>query len=209
MGLLSLAVGGQVPAGPWGEDLFSDIFAVRKSETEDRAILKRVRRNAVEESVDAVTSSMPHGNQFEDVELAVGEGLRFSADDLPNYYHLGGVNRERQLTNAFGPRLSRADIEKWCPRAFAMMSDEDKDNEDFCSLWACLPMGDLNAVSFAQIAHANLLRKFGGLREEHLLVYRRPIPMSSVQEGVMIDDHVVTAIVPLSSRAEDWDSSQS
>ena len=64
-------------------------------------------------------------------------------------------------------------------------------------------MGDLNAVSFAQIAHANLLRKFGGLREEHSLVYRRPIPMSAVQEGVMIDDHVVTAIVPLTSRPED------
>ena len=52
-------------------------------------------------------------------------------------------------------------------------------------------MGDLNAVDYAQLAHMNLVRSSGGLRDETLLRYRAPVPRGPTWDGVVIDDRVV------------------
>ena len=50
-----------VPVGPWGEDLTAGVFAVAKDEEEDRSILNRSRRNAVEARLDGVTPTAASG----------------------------------------------------------------------------------------------------------------------------------------------------
>ena len=57
-------------------------------------------------------------------------------------------------------------------------------------------MGDLNAVDYAQTAHMNLIRGFGGLPDDTLLRYRAPVPRGPVWEGVIIDDRTVASKIP-------------
>jgi len=85
--ILQLAPGPAVPRGPTGEDLRASVFAVRKDDDTDRSILNRQRRNAVEERVDGVTATFPHGSLVGEISLRPDEKLRVSADDLPDYYH--------------------------------------------------------------------------------------------------------------------------
>ena len=80
---LRVAPAAEVPRGPSGEDLRATVFAVRKDEAQDRSILNRQRRNAVEERVDGVTPTFPHGSQLGEFALRPWEKLRISADDLP------------------------------------------------------------------------------------------------------------------------------
>ena len=64
-------------------------------------------------------------------------------------------------------------------------------------------MGDLNSVSFAQEAHANLLRSGGGLTDDEIIVYRRPWPAGRTAEGVMVDDHAVVQVVDAAATKSD------
>lgn len=206
--LLALSKSGDVPRGPSGEDTSSDFFTVRKDDSTDRAILKRICRNAIEEAIDAVTATMPHGCLWEDLVLSVGRKLRLSADDLPNFYHLIATSRDRQRTNAFGKALSLDEVKHL--RAYARLPEAEKDDPSpgaYRALWGTLPMGDRNAVSFAQESHSNILRSGGCMATEHLIVYRRPFPLPSIDgshiiEGVMLDDHVVGCVVDMDATRE-------
>lgn len=59
-------------------------------------------------------------------------------------------------------------------------------------------MGDHAAVDIAQEAHTNLLRRFGAMRVEEVMNYRKPLPCpkSGFYEGIMIDDHLGVQLVP-------------
>ena len=101
-GILRLAPAEDTHRGPTGEDLRAGVFAVRKDEETDRSILNRQRRNAVEERVDGVTATFPHGSQIAEITLEEDERLRVSAGGLPDFCHTLGVSYERALANAFG-----------------------------------------------------------------------------------------------------------
>ena len=206
-GILRLAPAEDTHRGPCGEDLRAEVFAVRKDEETDRSILNRQRRNAVEERVDGVTATFPHGSQIAEITLEEDERLRVSADDLPDFYHTLGVTHAAALCNVFGPWLSAEQAWTSCPRAWAALDEEAREwaEERDCvaSLWGALPMGDGNAVSFSQEAHANILSAGGCMRPADLLVYLRPPPLGDVAEGVMVDDHVVLGRVPRDASRED------
>ena len=57
-------------------------------------------------------------------------------------------------------------------------------------------MGDLNATVFAQTAHVALLRRFGGMCESEMMVYRGLPPRGKTWEGIVIDDHAIAAVTP-------------
>ena len=95
-----------------------------QNEETDRSILNRQRRNAVEERVDGVTATFPHGSQIAEITLEEDERLRVSADDLPDFYHTLGVSYARALTNVFGPWLSAEQARTCCPRAWAALAEE-------------------------------------------------------------------------------------
>ena len=206
-GILRLAPAEDTYRGPLGEDLRAEVFAVRKDEESDRSILNRQRRNAIEERVDGVTATFPHGSQIAEITLEDNERLRVSADDLPDFYHTLGVSQERALSNVFGPWLSAEQARARCPRAWAALAEEARERAEetdcVASLWGALPMGDGNAVSFSQEAHANILSAGGCMRPEDLLVYLRPPPVGDVAEGLMVDDHVVLGRVPRDAKRGD------
>ena len=205
-GIIRLAPAEDVQRGPSGEDLRAGIFAVRKDEQSDRTIVNRQRRNAFEERVDGVTGTFPHGSQIAEMTLEEGERLRISADDLPDYYHQLAVSEARALSNVFGPYLSVEQVREHCPRAWAGLAEEPKHRAEesgaVASLWGVVPMGDGNAVSLTQEAHANILSAGGCMRPDDLLVYLRPPPNGDVAEGVMVDDHVVLGRVPRDATRE-------
>ena len=60
-------------------------------------------------------------------------------------------------------------------------------------VWA---MGDLNSVDLAQCTHTSILHHFGCMSPKHALIYGTPFPTGPTAEGVYIDDHLVTQILP-------------
>ena len=63
-----------------------------------------------------------------------------------------------------------------------------------------MAMGDRNATVFGQSAHVQILRSGGALEPDCTLAYRRPWPRAPVAQGVMVDDQMTAAIVPLHAR---------
>ena len=59
-------------------------------------------------------------------------------------------------------------------------------------LQTTMPMGDLNATCFAEVAHLNLPRAHGACDMANLASYRQPPPRGHLWEMLMVDDHVVT-----------------
>ena len=59
-----------------------------------------------------------------------------------------------------------------------------------------LAMGDLNSVDVAQATHEAVLSASGCSAAVEKLEYGKPVPRSSVWEGVYVDDHLVVGIVP-------------
>ena len=203
-GILWLACERELPRGFSGEELKSNLFAVGKDDGSLRTILNRILRNATEEARDGVTPSFPHGSTLGEIFLEECEKLRVSVEDLPDYYHWIRISYERILTNAFGPAITHADARQM--RAWSRLTEEQREEiartGKAATCWGVLPMGDLNSVSFAQEAHANLLRSGGGLTDEELIVYRRPWPVGKTAEGVMVDDHAVVHIAQATDTKE-------
>ena len=200
-GLLDLADVDEVPRGPAGENLAASFFATTKDAAQDRTVVNRVRRNAQEKRLGLVGPVFPHGSSLCEVHLRDGEDLRVSADDLPDFYHTCSISRARALSNAVGRPVPLHVAQGWSSWArFVERHPEAaaraRRRGVVQPLWNALPMGDGNAVDYAQIGHCNVLRAGGALRGEHLIAYRDPWPRGPTAEGVMVDDHVVTQVIP-------------
>ena len=203
-GLLDLADVDEVPRGPAGENLAASFFATTKDAEHDRTVVNRVRRNAQERRLGLVGQVFPHGSSLCEAHLRDGEELRVSADDLPDFYHTCAITRARALSNAVGRPVPIHVAKGWASWArFAERHPEAAARAQrrgvVQPLWNALPMGDGNAVDYAQVGHCNVLREGGALRSEHLIAYRDPWPRGPTAEGVMVDDHVVTQVIPRGS----------
>ena len=134
------------------------------------------------------------------------------ADDLGDYYHTCGVSRERALTNAVGKPVAESELEGMAALAAARArmpescasrgpAPRNAGGRPVRKLQPCLaalPMGDLNAVDYAQLGHMNVVRSSGGLLDANLMRYRAPLPRGPVYDGVVVDDRVVFSKVPRS-----------
>ena len=56
-------------------------------------------------------------------------------------------------------------------------------------------MGDLDSTDIAQEVHLQVLRLGDALREEGVLRWRHPFPLSDVLQGCYIDDGLIVGIV--------------
>ena len=101
---------------------------------------------------------MPHGCQFCAVVLEDDEKLILCLEDLPEFYHRAGTSRERAKTNLIWKVFKGEEL-----KAFSFYTPE-MDGKFIVIGWARLPMGDGNAVEYAQSFHTNGLRKRGALR---------------------------------------------
>eukprot|EP00438_Fugacium_kawagutii_P016231 Skav211918 [mRNA] locus=scaffold1200:96943:99030:- [translate_table: standard] len=57
-------------------------------------------------------------------------------------------------------------------------------------------MGDLNAVDIAQQVHLEILQDGGCMNPGECLEFKQPLPASHTLEGLYIDDHIITQILP-------------
>jgi len=199
------------PIGP-----ASAFFAVRKTYNAERGawnqrlILDRRPRNAEESSV-LCDDTLPHGVCFADLILPASADAgvaRLWCTDLPQYFYRMAVSEERLRSNVFTGPLEGALWEDF--RAVrALREREGLDaGENVGTLHfglQTMAMGDLNATSFAQAGHVEMLRRVGNMGEDVLMGYRRLTPNGAVREGVMIDDHAVVAVVPAHA---DWEKDE-
>ena len=189
------------------------LFAVRKGWDEDkgwwsqRLVLDRRPRNAEEELVgkEVLGESMPHGSVWCETVLPPDRRLVLWATDLPSFYYACRVTAARARSNQFTKLVSLKGLEDLSAvQAYhaRLASGEEVGNPAVGALCLnTLAMGDLNATGYAQGAHRELLRRASALPAE--VAYYAPYPIDDVVGGVMIDDFVVAAQVPL---ADDGDS---
>ena len=118
---------------------------------------------------------------------------------MPDFYHTVVCSEGRARSNAFGPRMRLVDLGD-LPAAVRYRQRCEAagrvPGEFVRAIQATLPMGDLNATDFAQVAHLGVLRAGGCAALESLVSYRSPAPRGKVGEWVMVDDRIVTCAVP-------------
>ena len=59
-----------------------------------------------------------------------------------------------------------------------------------------IAMGDLNAVDLAQQVHLEILQDSGCMNPGDCIEFKHPLPASHTMEGLYIDDHIITQILP-------------
>ena len=190
--MLDFEIAAKLPA-----DQVAGQFPHKKSEDVDRLISNRRPRNSQEEPLGASGQLFPHGSLFCEKQLLPGRKWRGSGDDLENMYHEFRVTKERALTNQFGPAVPFKSVAHLnaARRLEAAIGPIGGDTL-VRGLQTTMPMGDLNATCFAEVAHLNLLRGHGACDLSDLASYRQPPPRGDMWEMLMVDDHVVTQDVP-------------
>ena len=136
--------------------------------------------------------------------MADDEVLEYSSDDLPDVYHTLTVPYLRARSNAVGPYLTANEIKAFCPCAWKKICDRLGEGAGgtqsigaakgvpqqgwFQPCLGRLPMGDLNAVDFACIIHANVLIQSGVVSRDELLGIHTPLPAGGFAAGLIVDD---------------------
>lgn len=119
-------------------------------------------------------------------------------DDIKNFYHAFQASEARARSTPIGGPLRSSCFRHL--RAFkeGLNSGRFKEGDLVVPCFRGLAMGDHAAVDIAQEAHTNLLRRFGAMRVEEVMNYRKPLPCpkSGFYEGIMIDDHLGVQLVP-------------
>ncbi len=176
------------------------LFAVDKGGGRQRLVSNRKARNAHERSLGVSGELFPHASQLTGLTLGPGEKLRGSGDDLPDYYHMIATPPGRWFSNQVGPSfvvdgelladfgavrrlLERQPAEGGARDAFP--------GRRVRMLQRSLPMGDVNATDYGEVAHLNVLDSRGALDREAWTSYRRPLPRGRLVQTIMIDDHNV------------------
>ena len=181
-----------------GREISAGFFTLPKNDWDERTICNRRSRNKTEQPLGTCAATMSYGPAFCDLRLRRGEYLRGSGDDLPDFYHTLQTPETRTILNGVGPPLTAEQLSKLCPAAFARA--KERYGEDFQKqLQPCLsrlPMGDLNAVDFAQAIHANALLLGGVVRPEEFMGINEPSPDvdHGFTWGVVVDDLCVCQI---------------
>ena len=198
--MLGLAPLADVSRAEDGTILAANFVCVSKDEDWDRAIVNRIPTNDRERRVDCLSGFFPHGCSLCEVALKEHEELVVAVDDQPNFYHKFGVSRKRARSNVVGRPVPTSVARARFPHAWGRMScaEQAQATADghVATLWNAMPMGDGNAVSFAQHAHAGVLVQGGAFREESRIVYPGPWPRGAVAEGLCIDDYAVFERAP-------------
>ena len=171
------------------------LFGVSKGGGRQRLVTNRKVRNARERSLGASGKLFPHSTQLCSVLLNARLRLRGSGDDLPDFYHTILTPPGRWPSNQVGPSLTLGEVRDFaCVQRLLARRDPDGKLDDSVRLRVLqktLPMGDVNATDYAEVAHANVLAAGGALDMDALLSYREPMPAGRLLQMLMIDDHNV------------------
>ncbi|CAK9004707.1 Uncharacterized protein SCF082_LOCUS8303 [Durusdinium trenchii] len=120
------------------------------------------------------------------LDLQPTQVLRFSADDLSDFYYTFKVSHARCLRNAI-----RCKFKGWELAHLQGFPEDGDRNGEYLIALSTLAMGDSLAVEVAQQAHTHVLRDLCGAMLVHeTMRYRFPCPRTDFIELLAIDDHV-------------------
>lgn len=182
-----------------------ELFAVAKDSDKDRQILHRKRRNLREFHVAGASRDLPHGVLLTQLPLEDRFVCVCSVDDVKDFYHAYSASEARARSSPVGPVFRWGEVAHLQAAQVAMAEGRLGKDDKLVCCFRGLGMGDHAAVDIAQESHVNLLRAFGGMKDQETLSYRRPLPVttSGFYEGVMIDDHLGVQLLPtLASQSE-------
>ena len=120
--------------------------------------------------------------------LRVSECLRISSADLRDYFYLFTVTPDRLQRNLVRGSLSLSEARWVFGRDCSDFADRRRRVRVAIST---LGMGDCCACEFAQAAHVGVLRHYGLLCSQEMLLPSHPFPRSLISVGIVIDDLVV------------------
>ena len=168
-----------------GRIISGGLFAVDHKADSDRIILDRRPFNELERRL--VWARLPHGSLLTQLIVPKGFSIRGSGDDLSNYFYLLQHNQQWLPRNAVGQCFDGEDYYE----AYG-----GKKGESYILSFRVVAMGDLNAVDIAQQVHFEILQDGLCMQPGERIEFKQPLPASHTLEGLYIDDHIVTQILP-------------
>lgn len=156
---------------------------VRKSERWDRMILDRRGPNGDEARLRRASQELTPGWTLCGVVLSEQQTLRLCGTDLCEMFYAFEVSLERGRTNCIASEVDLHSLDgTHAAREFRhRMGDVSGRVRVLMSLFT-EPMGDGNAVDYAQEAHGEVLRSAGAWGVEHRVLGRSPLPSGRVLE---------------------------
>ena len=167
-----------------GNIITGGLFAVDHKPSSDRIILDRRPFNELERRL--VWAKLPHGSLLTQLIVPPGYSIRGSGDDLSNYFYLLKHNQDWLPRNAIGKAFDGEGYEEWGGEKGKM----------YLLSFRVIAMGDLNAVDLAQQVHLEILQDAECMKPGESLMFKEPLPASHTLEGLYIDDHIITQILP-------------
>ena len=147
------------------------VFAVVKDSRRDRLILDARPANLLETPVTRWIPSLGSAESLTRLVVPSDRCLRFSGNDLRDFYYMFRVSEERSKRNILcGPVPTAAVSGLNC------FKDEFWDSDLLYGALATMAMGDNQAVSLAQTCHLGMALQFGGVNPSNLLTLRGPLP---------------------------------
>ena len=167
-----------------GRLITGGLFAVDHKPDSDRVILDRRPFNELERRL--VWAKLPHGSLLTQLIVPPGFSVRGSGDDLSNYFYLLKHNEEWLPRNAVGIPFDGEGYEEF----------GGVKGQNYILSFRVVAMGDLNAVDISQQVHLEMLKDCHCMCDNEVLHFGGPIPASHTLEGLYIDDHIITQILP-------------
>ena len=195
-----------------------NVLAVYKSDTVDRTVWDRRRRNCREAHLKGAAGDLPGGYELCEIEVPEGHRAYVFADDIADMYPTFIAPRERACTNGMAIELTEDECKHL--RAYrriqskgkseqhgavhmrhmlGLTTDDEKDTTrstsrslqtTFVPCAASLVMGDLNAVDYATGAHESILVSGNALPHSKRLRHGQPAPRHHQLHALVIDDHI-------------------
>ncbi len=168
------------PPGEVDDDDEAIPFPTYKDELRDRHLLDRRRRNRKEKPLKCGSQFMPNGCMLADLDVAEGEVLLFSVNDLSDMYWAFLATETRARCTPVGPAFPAEAFTGWS--AYSRLLDKQKQiSLDGCSGsghaltslqspdarktlrmgFGGLSQGDAAGVDYAQESHRNGLKSVG------------------------------------------------
>ena len=178
----------------------SALTAVQKDELFDRLILDRRGPNAEEAHLARASQDLAPGWRLTDVELSPDQSLLLYSTDLCEMFFAFRISPERGATNCIAAEVELHHLsDTKAAKLFRRRFPRGPPQERVLMALFTEPMGDLNAVDYAQEAHGAVLQSGGSWLPEHRILGQQPLPRGDWLEMLTVDDHCGIALVPRSN----------
>ena len=168
-----------------------NLLAVYKSESVDRTVWDRRRRNWRERHVAGAASDLPTGYDLVDCFVGPQQRAYLFADDISDMYPCFVAPPTRALTNGIAIELTPEE----CHGMKALRRFANKDiPRRLVPCCSGLVMGDVNAVDFATGAHLSVLQHAQAIPEQERVLHGVVPPRGASQHALVIDDHIGLAV---------------